>query len=47
MDKENLLEAILNDTNQMVQVSDLSTYTMMYANEPAVKYAKNARATNT
>lgn len=42
MDKENLLEAILNDSNQMIQVSDIDTYTMMYANDPAIKYAKGA-----
>ncbi len=30
-----ILESILNDSTQMIQVSDLETYTMLYANEPA------------
>ncbi len=33
-----LLEAVLNDSNQMVQVSDIETFSMMYANTPARKY---------
>lgn len=41
--KEWLLESILNDSNQMIQVSDLETYTMMYANEPARIYTGHAK----
>ena len=37
-EKEWLLESILNDSNQMVQVSDLETYTMLYANRAARIY---------
>lgn len=37
-EKEWLLESILNDSNQMVQVSDLETYTMLYANRAARSY---------
>ena len=42
-EKEWLLEAILNDSNQMIQVSDLETYTMMYANEKARIYTGHAK----
>lgn len=41
-EKEWLLESILNDSNQMIQVSDLETYTMMYANERARVYTGHA-----
>ena len=41
-EKEWLLESILNDSNQMIQVSDLETYTMMYANEAARVYTGHA-----
>lgn len=34
-EKEWLLESILNDSNQMVQVSNFETYTMLYANRAA------------
>lgn len=37
-EKEWLLESILNDSNQMVQVSDLETHTMLYANRAARIY---------
>ncbi len=37
-EKEWLLESILNDSNQMIQVSDLETYSMVYANEAAKIY---------
>lgn len=37
-EKEWLLESILNASNQMVQVSDLETYTMLYANRAARIY---------
>ena len=33
-DNEALLEAVLNDSNQMVQVSNIETFSMMYANTP-------------
>ncbi|MBU5680706.1 response regulator [Blautia sp. MSJ-9] len=38
IEKEWLLESILNDSNQMIQVSDLETYTMLYANSAARIY---------
>lgn len=38
IEKEWLLESILNDSNQMIQVSDLETYTMLYANDAARVY---------
>ena len=42
-EKEWLLESILNDSSQMVQVSDLETYTMLYANETARVYTGHAQ----
>ena len=36
--KEKLLEVLLNDSSEMIQVSDLETYSMLYANEPARVY---------
>ena len=42
-EKELLLESILNDSNQMIQISDLETYTMLYANEPARIYTGHAQ----
>lgn len=33
-----LLESILNDSNQMIQVSDLESYSMLYANQTARRY---------
>lgn len=42
-EKEWLLESILNDSTQMIQVSDLETYTMLYANEPARIYTGHAK----
>ncbi len=42
-EKEWLLESILNDSNQMIQVSDLETYEMMYANEAARIYTGHAQ----
>ena len=41
-EREWLLESILDDSSQMIQVSDLETYTMMYANEAARIYAGHA-----
>lgn len=35
----NLLEKILNGSNQMIQVSDAETYEMLYANDAALKFA--------
>ncbi len=37
-----LLEQILDDSNQMVQISDLETFSMMYANKPARVYTNHA-----
>lgn len=34
-----LSRLILNDTNQMIQLADLDTLTMLYANRPALEYA--------
>lgn len=42
-EKEWLLESILNDSSQMIQVSDLETYTMLYANETARIYTGHAK----
>ena len=39
-----LLEQILNDSNQMVQVSDIEHYSMLYANLPARIYAGHEEA---
>lgn len=38
MEKEWLMESILNDSNEMIQVSDFETYTMLYANSAARIY---------
>lgn len=38
MDKENLLEEILNGSNQMIQVSYADSYEMVYANDLASKF---------
>lgn len=38
MDKENLLEEILNGSNQMIHISYADSYEMIYANEPAKKF---------
>lgn len=38
IEKANLLEVIFNDSNQMIQVSDLETYSMLYANKAARVY---------
>ncbi|MDD6324585.1 MAG: response regulator [Lachnospiraceae bacterium] len=40
-ERELLLTSILNDSTQMIQVSDM-TYTMMYANRPAQLYTNHA-----
>ena len=37
-----LLEQILDDSNQMIQVSDVETFSMMYANKPARMYTGHA-----
>lgn len=42
-EKEWLLESILNDSSQMIQVSNLETYTMLYANERARVYTGHAK----
>lgn len=41
-EKNTLLDLILNDSTQMIQVSDLDTFTMLYANEPARRYRGHA-----
>ena len=41
-EKESLLESIFNDSNELIQISDLDTYTMLYANNPARKFTGNA-----
>jgi signal transduction histidine kinase len=38
----NLLEQLLDGSNQMIQVSDLETYSMLYANKPARVYTDHA-----
>lgn len=42
MHKETLLETILNDSTQIVQVSDTETFSMMYANLPAQHFLKHS-----
>lgn len=42
VEKMKLLTAILDDSNQMMQVSDLDSFTMLYANEPAQIYTGHA-----
>ena len=42
-EKKWLLESILNDSSQMIQVSDVETYTMLYANERARVYTGHAK----
>ena len=37
-----LLEQILDDSNQMIQVSDVETFSMMYANKSARMYTGHA-----
>lgn len=39
IDNESLLKAILDGSNQMVQVSDAETYEMLYANKTALRFA--------
>ena len=39
---EQLLQMIMDGSNQMVQVSDLDTFSMLYANEPAQAYTGHA-----
>lgn len=39
---ESLLETVLNDSNQMIQVSDVETFSMMYANNPAREFTDHA-----
>ena len=38
VDNIHLLEQILNDSNEMIQVSDVENFCMMYANDLAIKY---------
>ncbi len=38
-ENKTLLSKILDDSNEMIQVSNQETYTMMYANSVALKYA--------
>lgn len=38
VDNIHLLEQILNDSNEMIQVSDVESFSMMYANDLAIKY---------
>ena len=37
--REELLEAILNDSREMVQVSEADTFSLVYANEPARQFS--------
>ncbi len=41
-EKENLLKHILDDSNEMIQVSDMDTFSILYANEPARKFTGDA-----
>ena len=41
-DASKLFEQLLNDSNQMIQVSDIDTYTMMYVNDTAREYTGHA-----
>jgi len=45
MEKEELLRQILDGSNQIIQVSELDTYHMLYANQPAQEYAKQGGQT--
>ena len=38
IEKESLLESIFNNSNELILISDLDTYTMLYANHPARKF---------
>ena len=40
-EKLELLTSIFDDSNQMMQVSDLESFTMLYANKPAQVYARH------
>lgn len=42
IEKEKMLEAILDDSNQMIQISDFETYRMLYANKPAQIFTGHA-----
>lgn len=42
LDQINLLETIFNDSTQMIQVSELDTYSMLYANQLAREYTGHA-----
>ena len=44
MEKDNLFKQILNDSNQLIQVSDIETFSMIYANEPARKFTNHSDA---
>ena len=37
-EKENLLKQILDDSNEMIQVSDIRNFSILYANEPAKNF---------
>ncbi len=41
-EKESLLKQILDDSNEMIQVSDVDTFSVLYANEPARKFTGDA-----
>ncbi len=41
-EKERLLKQILDDSNEMIQVSDVDTFSVLYANEPARKFTGDA-----
>lgn len=41
-DASKLFEQLLNDSNQMIQVSDIDTYSMMYVNDTAREYTGHA-----
>ncbi len=38
-DDSKLLEKILDDSNQLIQVSEVGSFSVLYANEPAIRYA--------
>lgn len=39
--EDNNFRSILDETNQMIQISDINTLEMLYANKPAIDYAGN------
>lgn len=43
MAEEDLLKQILDDSQRLIHVSDFETHTMLYANAPARKFARNGK----